>query len=48
MYDPGTKQLVWTGSATKTIDTGSNQEKHLKKLDKAMAKLPKNYSPKEK
>ena len=48
MYDPGTKQLVWTGSATKTIDTGSNQEKHMKNLDKAMAKLLKNYPPKQK
>ena len=46
MYDPGTKQLVWTGSATKTIDTGSNHEKHMKKLDKAMAKLLRNYPPK--
>ena len=46
MYDPGTKQLVWTGSATNTIDTGSNHEKHMKKLDKAMAKLLKNYPPK--
>jgi uncharacterized protein DUF4136 len=48
MYDPGTKQLVWTGSATNTIDTGSNHEKHMKKLDKAMAKLLKNYPPKQK
>jgi Domain of unknown function (DUF4136) len=48
MYDPGTKQVVWTGSATKTIDTGSNHEKHMKNLDKAMAKLLKNYPPKEK
>ena len=48
MYDPATKQLVWTGSATKTIDTDSNHEKHMKKLDKAMAKLLKNYPPKQK
>ena len=47
MYDPGTKQLVWSGSATNTIDTSSNPEKHMKKLDKAMAKLLKNYPPKE-
>ena len=47
MYDPGTKQLVWTGSATKTIDSGSDHEKHMKKLDKAMAKLLKNYPPKQ-
>lgn len=48
MYDPGTKQLVWTGNATKTIDPGSNQEKNEKNLNKAMAKLLKNYPPKQK
>jgi hypothetical protein len=48
MYDPGRKLLVWTGSATNTIDTGSDHEKHMKKLDKAMAKLLKNYPPKQK
>ena len=48
MYDPGTKQLVWTGSATKTIDPSSNQEKNVKNLDKTMAKLLKNYPPKQK
>jgi hypothetical protein len=46
MYDPGTKQLVWTGSATKTMDPSSNQEKNQKNLNKAMAKLLKNYPPK--
>jgi len=39
LYDPATKQLVWTGNATKTIDPSSNQEKNQKNLDKAMAKL---------
>jgi hypothetical protein len=48
IYDPETKQLVWTGRATKTIDPGSNHEKHMKNLDKAMAKLLKNYPPKQK
>jgi hypothetical protein len=48
MYDPGTKQLVWTGSATKTIDPSSNPEKNMKNLDKATAKLLKNYPPKQK
>jgi Domain of unknown function (DUF4136) len=47
MYDPGTKQLVWTGRATKTIDPSSNHEKNMKKLDKAIAKLLKNYPPKQ-
>jgi len=46
MYDPGTKQLVWTGNATKTMDPSSNQEKNQKSLNKAMAKLLKNYPPK--
>jgi hypothetical protein len=48
MYDPGTKQLVWTGTATKTLDPSSNQEKNQQRLDKAMAKLLKNYPPKSK
>jgi hypothetical protein len=46
MYDPATKQLVWTGNATKTIDPSSNQEKNQKNLNKAMQKLLKNYPPK--
>jgi len=48
LYDPATKQLVWTGNATKTLDPGSNQEKNQKNLDKAMEKLLKNYPPKQK
>jgi polysaccharide deacetylase 2 family uncharacterized protein YibQ len=48
MYDPATKQLVWTGNATKTLDPSSNQEKNQKKLNKAMQKLLKNYLPKQK
>lgn len=45
MYDPATKQLVWTGRATKTLDPSSNQEKNQKNLNKAMAKLLKHYPP---
>jgi len=48
MYDPTTKQLVWTGNATKTLDPSGNQEKNQKNLDKAMEKLLKNYPPKQK
>jgi len=48
LYDPATKQLVWTGNASKTLDPSSNQEKNQKNLDKAMAKLLKNYPPKQK
>ena len=46
MYDPTTKQLVWTGTATKAIDPSSNQEKNQKNLNKAMQKLLKDYPPK--
>ena len=48
MYDPTSKQLVWTGQATKTIDPSSNQEKNQKNLNKAMEKLLKDYPPKQK
>ena len=47
MYDPTTKQLVWTGSATKTLDPSSNQQKNQERLNKSMAKLLKNYPPKQ-
>jgi len=47
MYDPSTKQLVWTGRATKTLNPSSNQEKNQKNLNNAMAKLMKNYPPKQ-
>lgn len=48
LYDPSTKQLVWTGNATKTLDPSGNQEKNMKNLNKAMAKLLKNYPPMQK
>ena len=46
MYDPASKQLVWTGRASKTLDASANQEKKQKNLDKAMQKLLKNFPPK--
>jgi hypothetical protein len=46
MYDPATRQLVWQGRASKTLDPGANQQKKQKNLDKAMQKLLKNYPPK--
>jgi hypothetical protein len=47
MYDQANKTLVWTGRATKTLDLSKNQEKNQKNLDKAMAKLLKDYPPKQ-
>jgi len=46
MYDPSTKQLVWTGRAIKTLDPSNNQEKNQKNLNKAMQKLLKSFPPK--
>jgi hypothetical protein len=46
MYDPSNKELVWTGRATKTLDSSANQQKKQKNLDKAMQKLLKNFPPK--
>lgn len=48
MYDPGTKQLVWRGRASKTIDANAKPDKRQKNLEKGMAKLLKNYPPKKK
>jgi hypothetical protein len=46
MYDRSTRDLVWTGRATKTLNPGKNEEKNQKNLNKAMAKLLKNFPPK--
>ena len=46
MYDPTSKQLVWTGRASKTLNANANQQKKQKDLDNAMKKLLKNFPPK--
>lgn len=48
MYDPATKQLVWRGVATKTLDPKANPEKKEKNIGKAVKKLLKDYPPKQK
>ena len=45
MYDPARRQLIWRGDATKTLDPKSDPDKNYKNLQKAMAKLFKNYPP---
>jgi hypothetical protein len=45
IYDPSMKQLVWRGTATKTIQPSKDPQKNLERLQKAMAKLLKNYPP---
>lgn len=44
-YDVATKQQVWRGDVTKTLGSGKDPQKVQKNLDKAMAKLLKNYPP---
>jgi Domain of unknown function (DUF4136) len=45
MYDSAGKDLVWRGTASKTIDTKAKPDKRAKNLAKAMEKLFKNYPP---
>jgi hypothetical protein len=45
MYAASPKALVWRGTASKTIDQKAKPEKQQKNLQKAMAKMLKNYPP---
>ena len=46
MYDAAQKQLVWRGSASKTLDPKAKPEKKQKNIGKAVKKLLKNFPPK--
>jgi hypothetical protein len=48
MYNVAAKELVWKGQASKTVDAGASPEKRQKNLDKAIAKLLKDFPPKPK
>jgi hypothetical protein len=48
MYEAPKKELVWRGIATKTLDTKAKPEKRANNINKAVAKLLKNYPPKKK
>ncbi len=45
MYDSATHALVWRGVVSKTLDPKAKPEKRQKNLQKATAKLLKNYPP---
>jgi hypothetical protein len=45
MYDSSHHDLVWRGVASKTIDPKAKPDKQQKNLNKAVAKLLKNYPP---
>jgi hypothetical protein len=45
IYDAAGKQLVWRGTATKTLDAKANPQKRQDNINKAAAKLLKNFPP---
>jgi hypothetical protein len=47
-YDAAKHDLVWRGVASKTIDPKAKPDKQKKNIDKAVAKLLKNYPPPQK
>jgi len=42
------KRLVWRGTATKTLEPSKDPQKNQEKLNKAVAKLLKDFPPKSK
>jgi hypothetical protein len=48
MYDAAAKELVWKGQASKTVSSEKDPEKRQKNIDKAMARLLKDFPPKPK
>lgn len=45
MYDRAQQKLVWRGTVSKAIDANAKPSKRQKNLNKAIAKLLKNYPP---
>ncbi len=45
LYDSAKQKLIWRGEASKTLNMGAKPDKVQKNLNKAMAKLFKNYPP---
>jgi hypothetical protein len=45
LYDVATKQLVWRGAVSKTLDLKAKPDKRAKNMQKAFEKLFKNYPP---
>jgi hypothetical protein len=45
LLDPASKQLVWRGAASKTLNISKDPDKNYRNLEKALAKLFRNYPP---
>ncbi len=48
VYDMGEQKLLWRGSATKTLNPSKDPQKNQDRLNKAVAKLLKDFPPKAK
>jgi Domain of unknown function (DUF4136) len=44
-FDPASKNIVWRGTADKSIDPSGNAQKNIERMQKGIAKLLKNYPP---
>ena len=45
LFDGAAKRLVWRGSASKTLSISKDPDKNYRNLEKALAKLFRNYPP---
>ena len=45
IFDPASNQLVWRAAASKTLNLSKDPDKNYRTLEKAIAKLFKNYPP---
>src|SRR4051812_45178230 len=48
MYDAAQRQLVWRGDAAKTIEADVTPDKRKKNIEKGVAKLLRDFPPKDK
>ena len=45
LFDPAIRQLVWRGAVSKTLNISRDPDKNYRTLEKAVAKLLRNYPP---
>ena len=45
LFDPAITQLAWRGAVSKTLDIKKDPDKNYRELEKAIAKLFRNYPP---
>lgn len=45
LFEPANQQLIWRGFVSKTLDIGKDPDKNYQSLERALAKLFRNYPP---